>query len=84
MSSSADLSVVLKQLSEECREECDQIAAALPDDLLEELDLSVSLEDEGEGEGDEVENLLLHGYKSEIKWSLKDYRPPRYTYVRYR
>lgn len=82
--SSADLSVVLKQLSEECREECDvdQIAAALPEDLLEESDLTVSLEDEGEG--GEVENLLIHGYKSEIKWSLKDYRPPRYTYVRYR
>ena len=32
----------------------------------------------------EFEDLLQHGSKSDLKWSMKDYRPPRYRYLRYR
>lgn len=49
-------------------------------------------EDEWEGllgpleaaEDGEFEDLLCHGSRSDLKWSMKDYRPPRYRYLRYR
>ena len=87
---------VLKENSKKCsekrKENCSIEQTALVEecvDLVEELSLTVGtkLEEDGEIEedgGEELENLLLHGYRSDLKWSMKDYRPPKYTYVRYR
>jgi hypothetical protein len=88
---STDSAEVLREQSRECKEECsvDECKESLSEDcedLAAELDLTVSptLDQETEREEDDVENLLLHGHKSDLKWSMKDYRPPKYTYVRYR
>ena len=86
-----DSSEVLREESEECSEECSDGGSEAGlleecEELVDELSLSASptFDEECEEECDEVENLLLHGHRSDLKWSMKDYRPPKYTYVRYR
>ena len=76
-----DSTEALREESEKCSEECSDAGSEgglveACEELVDELNLTASTKfgDEGEDECEEVENLLLHGHRSDLKWSMKERR----------
>ena len=59
----------------------DSLEGHVPSDEEKSLVKYQAGEEEAENE---IQDILNHGYRSDLKWSMKDYRPPKYRYVRYR